>query len=71
MPETHREKQGSGKTNREINIANKKLTKLLVLNGTRAPPQGEDERENAAANKRCNICNQSHINSDYFWELEK
>ena len=71
MPETYREKRGSKKINREVNIANKKVTTLLVLNGTRVPPQGEDNRENAAAKKRCNLCNQSHINSDYFWELEK
>ena len=45
MPETQREKLVSGKTNKEVNIANKKLTKLLVLNGTRAPPQEEDKRE--------------------------
>ena len=46
------------------------ITKLLSLNGTREPPQEEDNKEKTEPKQIFKMCSQLQKNPVYLWDLE-
>ena len=71
MPAAHVDKPRARKKKIEKLISKiETLTKLLSLNGTREPPQEEDNKEKPEPKQIFKLCSQLQKNPVYLWDLE-